>query len=277
MGDELITLLPYITWDVDPLIFPPFEFLKWYGLLWVTGIILGYQLLLKIYRRENLPSSDADRLTLYVLIGAIVGARLGHVLFYEPLYYWNNPIEILPIKLNPQIRFTGLAGLASHGGVIGTLIALYVYNRKYKKGYLWMLDRLIIPGALLGGFIRLGNLMNAEIVGLPTELPWAFVFARIDQIPRHPSQLYESIFYFLIFILLFRLWKSGLAYYRGLLFGLGLTFIFTYRFAVEFFKEDQVAIESEWLLNLGQILSIPMILAGIVLVIWSVRQAKKSL
>ena len=267
MGDELITLLPYITWDVDPLIFPPFEFLKWYGLLWVTGIILGYQLL---------PSSDADRLTLYVLIGAIVGARLGHVLFYEPLYYWNNPIEILPIKLNPQIRFTGLAGLASHGGMIGTLIALYVYNRKYKKGYLWMLDRLIIPGALLGGFIRLGNLMNAEIVGLPTELPWAFVFARIDQIPRHPSQLYESIFYFLIFILLFRLWKSGLAYYRGLLFGLGLTFIFTYRFAVEFFKEDQVAIESEWLLNLGQILSIPMILAGIVLVIWSVRQAKKA-
>lgn len=262
---------------MDPRVIPSFEFLRWYGLLWAIGIFLGYQLMSTIYRKENLSDPDLDKLVLYVMLGAILGARIGHILFYDPIHYINNPIEILPVKLEPHFQFTGLAGLASHGGVIGALIALYLYDRKYQKGYLWLLDRLIIAGSLLGGFIRLGNLLNSEIIGLPTKLPWAFVFIRVDHIPRHPSQLYESFFYFLISIILFFLWKSGkVANHRGLLFGLGLTSIFIIRFAVEFIKEDQVAFEGGLLLNMGQTLSIPFILIGVSFIALSIKRATTS-
>lgn len=263
-----------IIWNVDPSIIPSFEFLRWYGLFWATGILLGYQTMLLMYRKEGLTQSDLDKLATYVVFGAIIGARFGHVLFYDPVHYWNNPIEILPIRINPHFQFTGLAGLASHGGVIGALIALYLYTKKYQKDYLWTLDRLTISASLLGCFIRLGNLMNSEIIGTPTNLPWAFVFTHVDQIPRHPSQLYEAIFYFLIFVILFVLWRSRKTHQHvGLIFGLGLTLIFIQRFIVEFVKEDQVPFEDALFLNMGQILSIPMMLIGVLFIVRSIKRS----
>jgi len=245
-------VISFIIWDLDPRIFSEFEFLRWYGLCWVVGIFSAYWVMNKIYKSEDQATKELDKLVTYILIGTILGARLGHVIFYDPMYYWQHPIEILPIKLNPSFQFTGLAGLASHGGILGALTALYVYNRKYTKGYLWLLDRLTIAGAALGGFIRLGNLLNSEIIGIPSNLPWAFVFIRLDQIPRHPAQLYEALCYFLICIILYGLWRSKRqSNKRGFIFGLGMILIFAQRFLMEFVKENQVAFEEHFWLNMG--------------------------
>jgi phosphatidylglycerol:prolipoprotein diacylglycerol transferase len=237
-------MISFIIWDLDPRIFEGFEFFRWYGLCWAIGMILGYQVVSRIYKVEGGLQADLDKLTTHVILGAIIGARLGHIIFYDPVYYWNNPIEVLPFRINPTFEFTGFAGLASHGGILGALIALYLYKRKFEKDYLWMLDRLVIGGALLGGFIRIGNLMNSEMIGIPSQLPWAFIFSRIDQTPRHPAQLYEAIFYLLIALILFLIWQSGkVIHYKGFLFGLGMFLIFAQRFLVEFLKENQVAFE----------------------------------
>lgn len=229
--------------------------------------------MLNIYKTDDIPLIEVDLLAIYTVLGGVIGARFGHILFYDPIYYLNNPIEILPIKMEPNFQFTGLAGLASHGGILGALVALYVYNRKFKRGYLWLLDRLIIAGAALGGFIRLGNLLNSEIVGVPSNLPWAFVFKRIDQIPRHPSQLYEAIFYIVASIALYYIWKSRkFCATPGFIFGLGITLIFSQRFLIEYLKENQVPFEENLTLNMGQTLSIPLIIGGIALMIWSGRK-----
>lgn len=265
-------MMTFIVWDIDPVIFYRLDFLRWYGVCWAIGMVLGYQVLRYMYRRENLLLIDLDKLTTYVVIGVIVGARLGHILFYDPAYYIHNPIEILPIRLEPSFQFTGLAGLASHGGVAGAVLALYLYVRKYKKDILTLLDRLTIAASLLGSFIRLGNLMNSEIVGIPAQVPWAFVFIRIDQVPRHPAQLYEALFYLIVFIVLFIIWKSGKAEkYTGLLFGTGVLLIFVQRFLIEFLKENQVSFEGNLLLNMGQILSLPLIAVGFIVIIWSIK------
>lgn len=228
-----------------------------------------------IYKKEGKTSQELDKLTLYIITGAIIGARLGHILFYDPLYYWQHPIEILPIRLAPEFQFTGLAGLASHGGVTGVLLALFFYCRKYKENYVWILDKLAIVGLLLGSFIRLGNLMNSEIIGTPANVPWAFIFTSVDDIPRHPSQLYEAIFYMLLFVLLFILWKTRRTKYeQGFLLGLCLITVFSQRFMVEFFKINQEPFENSLLINMGQILSIPFIIIGIIILIKSIRQRK---
>jgi phosphatidylglycerol---prolipoprotein diacylglyceryl transferase len=266
-------MITYIIWDIAPRIFSGVEFLRWYGFCWAMGMIVGYQVLLKIYRQEGLSLPSLDKLTMYVVLGAIIGARLGHVLFYDPVYYLTNPIEILPFQIKPTFQFTGLAGLASHGGALGALFALYLYGRKYENDFLGTLDRLIIAGSLLGGFIRIGNLMNSEIIGTPTPVPWAFVFTRIDQVPRHPAQLYEALFYFAISSMLFLLWKSGKVHrHKGFLFGLGLSSIFAQRFLMEFLKENQVAFEENLLLNMGQTLSLPFIIIGILTMVWSFKK-----
>lgn len=267
----------YIIWDIDPRVFDGVEFFRWYGVCWVIGMIRGYQVMLKIYKYENHSQVDLDNLTLYVVLGAIIGARLGHILFYDPLHYLHNPIEVLPIQIEPTFQFTGLVGLASHGGVLGALFALYVYSKKHTKDFLWTLDRLTIAASLLGGFIRLGNLMNSEIVGIPAHVPWAFVFLRIDQVPRHPAQLYEAIFYLTISALLFLLWKSGkVQQHKGFLFGLGLSLIFAQRFLMEFFKENQAAFEENLLLNMGQLLSVPLILIGILVMLWCFKKSVRT-
>lgn len=266
-------MISYIIWDIDPRIFADFEFLRWYGFSWAIGMILGYQVMLKIYKDDGIPQTDLDNLTIYVALGTIIGARLGHILFYDPIYYINNPIEILPIRIEPTFQFTGFAGLASHGGVSGALFALYLYCKKNKQDFLWILDRLTIAGSLLGGFIRLGNLMNSEIIGIPTQVPWAFMFIQIDHVPRHPAQLYEALSYLAISSLLFLLWKSGIVQnLKGFLFGLGLSLIFAQRFLVEFFKENQVAFEENLLLNMGQTLSLPLIIIGILIMAWSFKK-----
>jgi prolipoprotein diacylglyceryl transferase len=266
-------MMSYILWDVDPRIFGGLEFLRWYGFCWAIGMILGYQVMLKMYNHEGLSQPALDKLTAYVALGAIIGARVGHILFYDPIYYLNNPVEILPIRTEPAFQFTGLAGLASHGGVSGALFALYLYCKKYRKDFLWNLDRLTIAGSLLGGFIRAGNLMNSEIIGIPAQIPWAFVFIRIDQVPRHPAQLYEALFYLAIFSVLFLLWKSGnVRNHKGFLFGLGLSLIFAQRFLMEFLKENQVAFEENWWLNMGQVLSIPLIITGILIMVRSFKK-----
>ena len=265
-------MISYIIWDIDPGIFG-LTYLRWYGLSWAMGMLLAYQVMLKMYKREGHSQTDLDKLTMYVVLGVVIGARLGHILFYDPIYYLHHPIEILPFRLEPTFEYTGLTGLASHGGVLGALLALYLYCKKHKKDFLWTLDRLTIAGSLLGGFIRLGNLMNSEIVGIPTQVPWAFVFMRIDQVPRHPAQLYEAVFYLTIFLILILLWKSGkVQSQKGFLFGLGFSFIFAQRFLMEFLKENQVAFEENLQLNMGQILSLPLIMIGILIMVWSFKK-----
>ncbi len=269
------TSLSYVIWDVSPFLFPGVEFLRWYGLMWATGMIAGYKLLCHLCQKEALTVEQIDRLVQYLIIGIILGARLGHILFYDPIHYWNNPVELLPFRLEPHFHFVGLAGLASHGGVAGALIALYLYIRKYDQPMLWLLDRLTIAAALLGCFIRLGNLLNSEIIGVPTSVPWAFIFTRVDPLPRHPAQLYEAIFYLIICLVLYSIWKNtNWKNYHGLIFGFGLSLIFFQRFMVEFLKENQVAFEEGLAINMGQMLSIPMILLGVSIIIWSMRIPK---
>ncbi|TPE40645.1 prolipoprotein diacylglyceryl transferase [Pontibacter mangrovi] len=268
-----MNLLNYITWNVDPDIFSigPFT-IRWYGLLFALGFIIGQRILTKIYVAEGRTEGDVDVITIYMIIGTVVGARLGHTLFYSPEYYLSNPIEILKI-------WEG--GLASHGATIGILLSLWLFSRKYNFDYMWVLDRIVIVVALGGALIRLGNLMNSEIFGHPTDLPWGFIFMRQNEyshVPRHPTQLYESFSVFLLFVLLYWLWKKYKgALPKGLLFGIFVTALFTFRFFVEFLKEDQVAKEATMALNIGQLLSIPLVLAGLVILFMVWRNPKPAL
>lgn len=263
----------YIHWDIAPEIIPGFQYMRWYGVCWVIGLMVGYQLMKKFYQRNELEVKELDHLTTYLVVGIIVGARLGHILFYDLDYYLQNPIEVLPIKIHPEFQFTGFTGLASHGGIVGALIALYFYHRRYQTNYAWLSDRLMIAGAATGGFIRLGNLFNSEILGIPTGVPWAFVFTRIDEVPRHPAQLYEALFYFALSIASYQVWKSGKFSQRnGFIFGLGLLLIFIQRFLIEFVKESQVSFEENLSLNMGQLLSIPMVIAAIVVMVWRYKK-----
>ncbi|MCK5896888.1 MAG: prolipoprotein diacylglyceryl transferase [Cocleimonas sp.] len=249
----------YITWDMDPILasLGPFT-VHWYGLLFALGFILGFQIMQWIFKRENKNIEDLDKLLWFLLIGVIVGARLAHVIFYDPAYYFSDPIKILKI-------WEG--GLASHGGAIGALIGLYLFKRNTKYTYLWLLDRLAIPTALLATFIRTGNLFNSEIVGLPTTVPWAIIFERFDTLPRHPAQVYEALSYLFIFIVLFILYKTTkMKHKSGMLFGILLSFVFSARLLIEFVKTTQEAYHSDLWLNTGQLLSIPFILAGLLLV-----------
>ena len=266
-----------LVWDVDPQVFSGFGLVRWYGVCWMIGMLLGYLIMLRIYKAEGIASAELDKLNIYVILGALLGARLGHVFFYDAAYYLSHPIEILPIKLEPTFHFTGFAGLASHGGILGALLALYLYKRKHRTNYLWLLDRLMIAGAMLGCFIRLGNLMNSEIVGLPTSLPWGFIFTRIDQIPRHPAQLYEALFYLAVSAVTYFVWQSKrFELHSGFVFGLGMVLIFLQRFLVEFLKENQVSFEDGLTLNMGQSLSIPLVLVGVAMMIWSLRKPPKE-
>ena len=203
---------------------------------------------------------------LYVVIGTLAGARLGHTLFYEFGYYKNHLLEIiLPFRItNGQFELSGYQGLASHGGAIGILLAVALYCRKYKQSFLWIMDRLVIVVALSGFFIRVGNFFNSEIIGKPTNLSWGVIFERVDLIPRHPAQLYEAFSYLFIFGLLWLIYKrKGITLSRGFLFGLFLVLVFAARFIIEFAKEIQEPFEAALLLNLGQILSLPFILVGL--------------
>lgn len=270
------TLL-YIDWnpDIVALRLGPIA-LRWYALCWLAGLIGGYLVVQRLYREQKISPRLFDPLFLYCFVGILAGARLGHCLFYEPGYFlssWQHVVEmILPARFTPDgsLRFTGYEGLASHGGTLGLMLALWAYVR-WSRLSLWrVLDNIAIATPLAACCIRLGNLMNSEIIGKPTDLPWAFVFERVDMLPRHPGQLYEAIAYIIFFAV-------GLYVYRrhkekvgtGLYFGLCLTLIFTFRFLIEYTKEVQETFEASLPLDMGQLLSIPFIAAGLWCVIRS--------
>lgn len=272
-------ILNYINWSPEPEIINVFGIsIRYYGLLFVSGLLLCIYMLGWIYKRENIAPENLEKLSIYAVIGIIAGARLGHCLFYEFSYYFSHPLEIfLPIKFlsNGGIKFTGFQGLASHGGALGLIIALMFYSRKTKHNFIDAIDLIAVTAALGGGFIRLANLMNSEIIGMPTDKAWAFIFERIDNIPRHPAQLYEALSYFIIFGFTFFLYKTKRKYLRnGFFFGLSLVLIFLARFFIEFIKERQVAFEENMKLDMGQILSIPYILIGVGFIIYGLRKTK---
>ena len=263
-----------IVWNVDPEIFRIGGFaLRYYSILFLSGFVLGYFIFKGFYRREHLPIAQLDNLFFVSLIAALIGARLGHVIGYDLRYYLAHPWEIL---------MTWKGGLASHGGAFGLLIGLwwYVqrYGRKYGINYMWLLDRFIIPVTFAGALIRCGNLMNSEIYGDVTTLPWGFVFVRANEVlPKHPTQLYEALAYVLLGIALMWLYRHRLEKLRqGSLFGIFLTFLFGARFLIEFIKEPQSNFEVGMTLNMGQWLSVPFIVAGIAIWIWSVKRGKPA-
>jgi len=255
--------LLYIIWNVSPEIFPGTSVpVRWYGLFFVIAFYLGYIILHRMFKKEHVDIKLLDSLTMYMLIATILGARLGHCLFYEPEYYLKNPIEIL---------YVWQGGLASHGAAITIIIALILFVRKYKEiNFFWLIDRIVIVVALAGFWIRMGNLMNSEIIGKQTNLPWGFVFSRLEVLgitgPHHPSQIYEALSYLLIFLIL--LWfylKKNRQPKKGIIFSVFLISLFMVRFLIEFLKENQVAFENQMKLNLGQLLSLPFIVLGIIL------------
>lgn len=257
-----------ITWDVNPEIFRVGGFaLRYYSLFFVLAFGFSYRILFNIHKQENISTEYLDKLTVYVFLGTLLGARLGQVLFYEFGYYKNHLLEIiLPFRIDPVsgFEFTGFQGLASHGGAIGILIAIFLYSRKYKQSFLWVTDKVAIVVPLAGFFIRLGNLFNSEIIGKPFLGSWAFIFSRVDFVPRHPTQLYEAISYLIIFFILLAVYTiKGKTLNKGFLLGLFLVLVFSARFLLEFFKENQEAFESSLPLNMGQMLSIPLIITGV--------------
>lgn len=260
-----------VPWDVDPEIFRVGAFaVRWYGLLFASSFFFGYIIMNRMFKNENLGEAVLDRLTIYMAIGVIAGARIGHCFFYEPAYYLQNPLEILMIWHG---------GLASHGAAIGILIALWLFKKKEKKDYFWILDRIAIVVALSGFFIRMGNLMNSEIYGVETTVPWGFVFLRNHEVaPKHPTQIYEALVYLSIFVLLYRIyWSKKGEHIQGLLISLLCIMIFTARFFIEFLKEDQVAFEAGMKINMGQWLSIPFVLMGLWGLYVSIKNNKRAL
>ena len=256
--------MAFIHWGIDPNIFVlgPLK-IRYYGLLFALAFVLGYQIMYWIFVKEKKDLKELESFTIAMILGTVIGARLGHCLFYEPHYYLSNPIEILKVWKG---------GLASHGAALGLLTALIIFL-KYKKRsvtFLWLADRAAISVALGAAFVRIGNFFNSEIIGRPAEVAWSVVFTRVDNIPRHPTQIYEALSYLTIFlILLFRYKKYNVNLPKGQMFGIFLILLFSARFIIEFFKEVQVPFENSLTLDMGQLLSIPLIITGIIILIWS--------
>ncbi len=265
----VLAALGYITWDVKPEIgihIGPFN-PRWYGILFASGFIIGYQLMSKMMQREHRPVTDMEPLTFHMIVGTLVGMRLGHCLFYDPAYYLTRPLEILKI-------WEG--GYASHGAVIGISVALWLYSRsRPQQPFLWIIDRIAITVALAGCLIRTGNFFNHEMIGKPSDMPWAVVFTMKDLIPRHPAQMYEALCYLGIFFLMRWLYnRYNATPPSGLLLGVFFVTVFGARFIIEFFKENQVLFEQLLPINMGQILSVPLVLLGVGLIWRALRQQK---
>ncbi len=262
-----------IHWNASPELFNlgPIS-VRWYGLMFAIGFLFGFSILTRMFKYEGSNPEWVETLFVYVIIATIVGARLGHVFFYGWDYYSNHLIEIaLPIvKGVDGYKFVGFQGLASHGGAFGILLAVWIFSKRVtKRPILWTLDRLLVPVALVGAMIRTGNLMNSEIYGVATNLPWGFIFERNGEtIAKHPTQIYEALCYLITFGLLIYFYykKKNLKDQPGFLTGVFFIGIFLTRFLIEFIKENQEPFESGMILNMGQILSIPFILTGIWLI-----------
>ena len=283
----MMNLLSYIVWNPDLVAFRlgPFA-IRWYGLMWLIGFVLGYFIVKRLYKEQKIKDELFDPLFIYCFFGILIGARLGHCIFYQPqdfLTSWQGIIEmLLPIRLGNDgswlgetfgFFLIGYAGLASHGGTLGLMIALWLYVKKTKLSIWTVLDNIAIATGSMACCIRLGNLMNSEIIGKITDVPWAFIFERVDKVPRHPGQLYEAIAYAILFCIMWVLHKKmpekiGTGWY----FGFCLTYIFTFRFFIEYTKEIQEAFEATLPIDMGQILSIPFIILGV----YCMKRAKKQ-
>lgn len=273
-------ILPAVVhWNVSPFIFTIGSFgVRWYSILFVVGFVIGWFMFVRFFKREGLPADKLMDPLLYTLaIATLVGARLGHCLFYAPDYYFGSPEGIA------EIFMPWKGGLASHGGAIALLLAMWWYSSHYGKKYgfdfLWMMDRLVITVCFAGALIRLGNLFNSEIYGDVTDLPWGFIFERNHEtLPKHPTQLYEALSYTILGFVLLALYDRKLPQLRrGTIFGIFLIVLFGMRFLIEFIKEPQEAFEESMTLDMGQWLSIPFIIAGIVLLVWSLRKGKPAM
>jgi len=269
-------MLAAIHWNVDPVMFHIGSFgLRYYSLGFLFAFLLGYYIIQWMFRREKVSTDYLESLLVYIFLAVLVGARLGHCLFYEPDYYLTSAhwVEIVWPFSNGQ--YTGFQGLASHGAAIGILLALWLYWRKYAMNPVWILDRLVVVVALGGAFVRLGNLFNSEIYGVATDMPWGFVFERNGETEaKHPTQLYESLSYFVIFgvSLWYYIRKKG-AFRTGSIFGWWLVALFGMRLLIEFVKNDQVGFEAGMVLNMGQLLSLPFIVGGLAIA-WLAHKEK---
>lgn len=272
----------FITWTANPVLFQlGFFAVRWYSLMFLIGFTIGYYIIYKMFEHEGARQEWIDKLLIYVAIATIVGSRLGHVFFYQWDYYSQHPLDIIKI-------WEG--GLASHGGTIGIIIAILLYSKYVtKKSPIWTFDRLVVPVALVGALIRIGNLFNHEIYGHDTTLPWGFRFienlhgwmAGADPIftaPCHPTQIYEALAYLALFSLLMVMyWKYNCQERKGLIFGVFLTWLFSARFFIEFIKNVQVEFEEGMALNMGQWLSVPFIIAGLVLIVYALSHEREHI
>lgn len=257
--------MQHFVWDFDPVLLSlgPLT-IHWYGVLFATAIISGLQVMKWIFNTEKQNIEALDNLLFYIVIGVVVGARLGHCFFYDPSYYFANPMKIFAI-------WEG--GLASHGGGLGAIIAAGIYARKHNMNFMWLLDRLAICTAIFGFFVRGANFINSEILGTASDVPWAVIFSRIDNVARHPSQLYEAFAYLTVFFILIGIYKTKKEKTpQGSILGIFLILIFTARFLIEMLKEKQAAYTADLALTAGQMLSIPFFVVGVILVLLSLRQ-----
>jgi len=258
-----------ITQNINPTIFQfGFLQLRWYSLFFVGSFIIGFFIIKKIFTKENKAIDTLDDLLLYALIGAIIGARIVHCLFYEPSYYFNHMVEIL---------YVWKGGLASHGGMIGVLIVFYFYAKKYNLGYMWILSRMAIPGTIVAASVRFGNFFNSEILGKESHLPWAVVFKRVDNIPRHPVQLYEAFSYLGLFLILLLIYKKATSNFATKLIpGVFAFIMFSVRFLLEFVKTQQADYTLSVNMSVGQMLSMPLIIIGAIWVFWAFKTTPKE-
>ena len=271
----------YITWNPDIIALDlGFFAIRWYSLCWALGLVSVYLLMHKMYRQQKISEEQFEPMFMYCFLGILIGARLGHCLFYEPDYYLSHPIEmLLPMRNVPGQgwTYTGFEGLASHGGTLGLMIALWLYAKHVGLKFRHVLDNVAIVTPICACAIRLGNLMNSEIIGRPTDVPWAFIFERVDMLPRHPGQLYEALCYAIFFGIhwfFYRRYPQKVG--TGFFFGLCLFLIFTSRIFIEYTKENQEAFEEGMLLNMGQLLSIPFVVIGLYWMFKSSPSAEKT-
>lgn len=264
--------MKYIEWNIDPVALRVGGIpIMYYSLLLIAGTVLSVWILKRVYKENGMPWEHLQILVMLSISGLFLGARLGHCLLYEYEYYFAHPLEILlpiRVKTDGTVVFSGYQGMASHGGLVGWMIAMVIYSRLTGEKVLRTLDTIALVLPLAAGFIRLGNLANSEIIGVETDLPWAFIFERVDLVPRHPAQIYEALAYFFTFgvnLLLYR--RLGLKRSRGVLLGNTLVLVFVARFLIEFIKERQAPFEDQMHLDVGQMLSIPFILLGIFLLV----------
>ena len=262
--------MEHFVWNIDPTLLHlgPLQ-LRWYGLLFVGSFLLGAMILNWIYKRERKDPAVVENLLIYLMVGAVIGSRLVHCLFYEPDFYLSNPLEIL---------YVWKGGLASHGGLLGVFISMYIFARVHKESYMWIVSRVAIPGALTAAFVRFGNFFNSEILGLPSDASWAIIFERIDLVPRHPVQLYEAFSYLTILLILVMLYRKVTpAFATKILPGVFLVLLFTVRFLLEYTKTRQAAYSTELPFSTGQMLSVPYIIIGILWIIWAISSKNKTI